>query len=327
MKNNAIEVLAVKNLKKSFILHNQNSIELPVFENISFSLKEGECLVLAGPSGTGKSTLLRSIYGNYLTHLGEINIFHNQSWINLVEAPPHSILKVRRQTLGYVSQFLRVIPRISTLDLVAEPLLEQGETEVNSINRAKDILQKLAIPETLWDLPPATFSGGEQQRVNIAITFVKEFPILLLDEPTNFLDLEGVFWLQGFLAKYPHTALIISHDRDLLNRSVNSILHVNNKSLRLYSGNFDIFDEQRRENLRHQAAAANKHRVPAFTEEKARPSAPSVSRSLLADPASDPRARAPTRGSGLARSFVPWIWLVDLQKAHAGVVLAPRKAA
>ena len=77
----------------------------------------------------------------------------------------------------------------------------------------------------------------------------------------------------------------------------------------------------------HQAAAANKHRVPAFTEEKARPSAPSVSRSLLADPASDPRARAPTRGSGLARSFVPWIWLVDLQKAHAGVVLAPRKAA
>ena len=188
MKNKATEVLAVKNLKKSFILHNQNSTDLPVFDNISFSLKQGECLVLAGSSGTGKSTLLRSIYGNYLTHFGEINIYHNQSWINLVKARPHSILNVRKQTLGYVSQFLRVIPRISTLDLVTEPLLEQGETEVNSINRAKDLLQKLAIPDNLWDLPPATFSGGEQQRVNIAITFVREFPILLLDEPTASLD-------------------------------------------------------------------------------------------------------------------------------------------
>ena len=188
MKNTATEVLAVKNLKKSFILHNQNSIELPVFDNISFSLKQGECLVLAGSSGTGKSTLLRSIYGNYLTHFGEINIYHNQSWINLVKARPHSILNVRKHTLGYVSQFLRVIPRISTLDLVTEPLLGKGDTKANSINQAKDILTKLAVPENLWDLPPATFSGGEQQRVNIAITLVRQFPILLLDEPTASLD-------------------------------------------------------------------------------------------------------------------------------------------
>ena len=229
MKNNPIEVLAVKNLKKSFILHNQNSIELPVFDNISFSLKEGECLVLAGPSGTGKSTLLRSIYGNYLTHFGEINIYHNQSWINLVKAPPHSILKVRRQTLGYVSQFLRVIPRISTLDLVAEPLLEQGETEVNSINRAKDLLQKLAIPETLWDLPPATFSGGEQQRVNIAITFVKEFPILLLDEPTASLDQKNKQAVIDLIinARDKGTAIIgIFHDEYVRNAVGTSIFDI-----------------------------------------------------------------------------------------------------
>ena len=188
MKNKSIEVLSVKNLKKSFILHNQNSIELPVFSSISFSLRKGECLVLVGPSGAGKSTLLRSIYGNYLTTSGEINVYHDQSWINLVEASPNIILDLRKKTLGYVSQFLRVIPRISTLDLVTEPLLSKGEKKANSINQAKDILTKLAVPENLWDLPPATFSGGEQQRVNIAITLVRQFPILLLDEPTASLD-------------------------------------------------------------------------------------------------------------------------------------------
>ena len=188
MKNKSIEVLSVKNLKKSFILHNQNSIELPVFSSISFSLRKGECLVLVGPSGAGKSTLLRSIYGNYLTTSGEINVYHDQSWINLVEASPNIILDIRKKTLGYVSQFLRVIPRISTLDLVTEPLLGKGDTKANSINQAKDILTKLAVPENLWDLPPARFSGGEQQRVNIAITLVRQFPILLLDEPTASLD-------------------------------------------------------------------------------------------------------------------------------------------
>ena len=188
MKNKSIEVLSVKNLKKSFILHNQNSIELSVFSSISFSLRKGECLVLVGPSGAGKSTLLRSIYGNYLTTSGEIHVYHDQSWINLVEASPNIILDIRRKTLGYVSQFLRVIPRIATLDLVTEPLLGKGDTMANSINQAKDILTKLAVPENLWDLPPATFSGGEQQRVNIAITLVRQFPILLLDEPTASLD-------------------------------------------------------------------------------------------------------------------------------------------
>ena len=181
-------MLSVKNLKKSFILHNQSSIELPVFSSISFSLRKGECLVLVGPSGAGKSTLLRSIYGNYLTTSGEINIYHDQSWMNLVKASPNIILDIRKKTLGYVSQFLRVIPRISTLDLVTEPLLGKGDTKANSINQAKDILTKLAVPENLWDLPPATFSGGEQQRVNIAITLVRQFPILLLDEPTASLD-------------------------------------------------------------------------------------------------------------------------------------------
>jgi alpha-D-ribose 1-methylphosphonate 5-triphosphate synthase subunit PhnL len=218
MKIKSTEVLSVKNLKKSFILHNQNSIELAVFNNISFSLSKGECLVLAGSSGTGKSTLLRSIYANYLTHFGEINIYHNQSWINLVGAPPHLILDVRKRTLGYVSQFLRVIPRISTLDLVAEPLLSRGETEINSIDQAKDILKKLAIPANLWDLPPATFSGGEQQRVNIAITFVRDLPILLLDEPTASLDTKNKQAVIDLIknAKDNGTAIIgIFHDENV----------------------------------------------------------------------------------------------------------------
>ena len=182
------DMLRIDNLAKTFLLHNQGSKKLPVFQNISFQVKAGECLVLTGASGTGKSTLLRAIYANYLVQSGTINIRHGNKWVDLASASPHEVLEIRKKTLGYVSQFLRVIPRISTIDLVCEPLIMQGNLIKAAKAQAKKLLNKLSIPESLWDLPPATFSGGEQQRVNIARTLIQDYPILLLDEPTASLD-------------------------------------------------------------------------------------------------------------------------------------------
>lgn len=182
------DMLRIDNLAKTFLLHNQGAKKLPVFQNISFQVKAGECLVLTGASGTGKSTLLRAIYANYLVQSGTINIRHENKWVDLASASPHEVLNIRKKTLGYVSQFLRVIPRISAIDLVCEPLLEQGKLIKPAKAQAKKLLNKLSIPESLWDLPPATFSGGEQQRVNIARTLIQDYPILLLDEPTASLD-------------------------------------------------------------------------------------------------------------------------------------------
>ena len=181
-------ILRVENLAKTFTLHTQGGIRLPVFGQVSFTVSPGECVVLSGPSGSGKSTLLRSLYANYLPDAGHIRVTHDGGWVEMVTAEPRDILAVRRATMGYVSQFLRVIPRVPTLDIVAEPLLAQGVDESAAKAKARGLLDRLALPERLWSVPPATFSGGEQQRVNIARSFVRSYPIVLLDEPTASLD-------------------------------------------------------------------------------------------------------------------------------------------
>ncbi|TKF29308.1 phosphonate C-P lyase system protein PhnL [Enterovibrio norvegicus] len=186
-------MLSVSNVSKTFVLHNQGSAKLSVLADSSFSVDKGECVVLLGRSGAGKSTLLRALYANYLVDKGEINVRHQntkqgQHWVDIANALPRDILDVRKNTLGWVSQFLRVIPRISALDVVAQPLVEQGECKETSRQKAGALLKRLNVPEHLWHLAPATFSGGEQQRVNIARGFIVESPILLLDEPTASLD-------------------------------------------------------------------------------------------------------------------------------------------
>jgi len=180
--------LRVENLSKPFVLHNQNSARLPVFSNASLTVNAGECVVLHGHSGSGKSTLLRSLYGNYLPDSGKIWVEHQGQQIDMVSAEARQILAVRRHTVGWVSQFLRVIPRISALNLVMQPLLELGVDKAQSEARASALLRHLNVPERLWHLAPSTFSGGEQQRVNIARGFVVDYPVLLLDEPTASLD-------------------------------------------------------------------------------------------------------------------------------------------
>jgi len=191
-ENEKDPMIRVERLTKAFTLHIQGGARLPVFDNLSLEVAAGECVALFGPSGSGKSTLLRSLYANYKPGSGHIWVRHadesGSSWVDMANAPPHRVLEVRRKTLGYVSQFLRVIPRIPARDIVAEPLHALGEDLGRARARAEGLLARLNISEAMWDLAPATFSGGEQQRVNIARGFAVDYPILLLDEPTASLD-------------------------------------------------------------------------------------------------------------------------------------------
>lgn len=184
-------VLEAANLSKTFTLHGRGGLVLPVFAGIDLQVRAGECLALTGRSGSGKSSLLRCLYGNYGASTGEVRIQHGGNWMNLSAAPPREVIAVRRHTLGYVSQFLRVIPRVSALDIVAEPLRRLGKSAVEARASAAEWLARLNLHERLWQLPPATFSGGEQQRVNIAHGLVAGHPVLLLDEPTASLDAEN----------------------------------------------------------------------------------------------------------------------------------------
>jgi alpha-D-ribose 1-methylphosphonate 5-triphosphate synthase subunit PhnL len=181
-------MIHVENVSKTFVLHQQNGVRLPVLQTASLEVSNGECVVLHGHSGSGKSTLLRSLYANYLPDTGHIHIRHGDEWVDLVNASPRKVLEVRKRTIGWVSQFLRVIPRISALEVVMQPLLDLGIARDTCASQAARLLTRLNVPERLWHLAPSTFSGGEQQRVNIARGFAVDYPILLLDEPTASLD-------------------------------------------------------------------------------------------------------------------------------------------
>ena len=189
-------LLQIQGVAKRFTLHHQNGIELSVLGEANLSVHPGECVVLDGPSGMGKSTLLKMIYANYRCTAGRISIhLPGRLPIEVTTASPHELVRLRKESIGYVSQFLRVIPRVPALDVVAEPLLDDAADDPHTLARAREEagrwLTRLRIPERLWHLPPATFSGGEQQRINIARSMIKPRPLLLLDEPTASLDVEN----------------------------------------------------------------------------------------------------------------------------------------
>ncbi|HVE52893.1 MAG TPA: phosphonate C-P lyase system protein PhnL [Ramlibacter sp.] len=181
-------LLHARGLSKTFTLHGRGGVELPVFSGVELEVAPGECLALTGRSGSGKSSLLRCLYGNYAATAGEVGIRHRGEWVRLSDAQPREVLAVRRHTLGHVSQFLRVIPRVATIDVVAQPLRQLGVEAAEARARAAAWLGRLNLGERLWQLPPSTFSGGEQQRVNIAHGLIAGHPVLLLDEPTASLD-------------------------------------------------------------------------------------------------------------------------------------------
>ena len=174
-------MIEIENAEKTFIMHLQGGVQLPVVRGVSFRVERGECVVLSGPSGAGKSSILKMIFGNYRCDGGRIGIRHAGTVIDLATAEPRQVLSVRRATIGYVSQFLRAVPRVATIDVVAEPLVVNGMARAEARERAGCLLRRLNIPERLWALPPSTFSGGEQQRVNIARGFISDLPVLLLD--------------------------------------------------------------------------------------------------------------------------------------------------
>ncbi len=206
-------MITVTGLAKSFTLHDQGGVTIPVLQGAALAVAPGECVALTGDSGAGKSTLMRILYGNYRAQSGQVCI----KGVDIATASPRAILALRRATLGYVSQFLRVVPRVPALDVVAEPLLAVGADRDAAHARARALLTRLRIPERLWALSPTTFSGGEQQRVNIARGFAHSYPVLLLDEPTASLDAANRETVLGMIAEARDAGAAIVgifHDRD-----------------------------------------------------------------------------------------------------------------
>ena len=222
-------VLWAQGLSKGFTLHLQGGIHIPVLSELDLQLRAGECVALSGPSGAGKTTLMRSLYGNYRASGGSILVCHRGEMVDLAAADPRTILAVRDETLGYVSQFLRVVPRVPAVDVVAEVLVRRGIAAEQARRRAADLLLRLNIPPRLHGLPPATFSGGEQQRVNLARGFIGGHPILLLDEPTASLDAANQAVVVGMIreAKARGTAIIaICHDVEVRNAVADRLFEV-----------------------------------------------------------------------------------------------------
>lgn len=233
-----VSPLVVSAVEKTFTMHLRDGIRLPIVSNVSFSVRFGECVVLGGPSGIGKSSLLKMVYGNYSVDSGQILVDHEGNLIDLATADPRAILGVRRVTLGYVSQFLRTVPRVSAVDVVAEPLLARGIAQEEARERARAVLARLNLPQELWQLPPATFSGGEQQRVNIARGFITDHRILLLDEPTASLDAKNREIVVSMIRekKQAGVALLgIFHDEDVRAKVADRIVDVSAFSPRKFA--------------------------------------------------------------------------------------------
>jgi len=218
--------IILENVSKSFVLHLMGGTRLDIVRDVSFAVPPASCTVLGGPSGAGKSSLIKMIYGNYRVDSGRICVRTGDGMVDIAAAAPRTILRLRQRTIGYVSQFLRVIPRVSALDIVASHGL--GEADVNR-DRAVALLRHLSVPERLWALPPATFSGGEQQRVNIACGFMAEKPVLLLDEPTASLDQrnrEAVVELIEQRKAAGSAIIAIFHDQSLRDRLADDVIDV-----------------------------------------------------------------------------------------------------
>lgn len=232
---NTLHPLEISGVAKSFTMHLRDGIRLDVVKNVAFAVPAGLCVVLGGSSGVGKSSILKMLYGNYGVDSGSILIRHQGHTVDLASADPRTVLEVRRKTLGYVSQFLRVVPRVSAVDVVAEPLVARGVAAAEAREKAETLLSRLNLPHALWSLPPATFSGGEQQRVNIARGFITDHDVLLLDEPTASLDAANRAVVVELIREKKQAGVAILgifHDLEVRDAVADSILDVSAFSAR-----------------------------------------------------------------------------------------------
>ena len=223
------KLVSLEGVSKAFTLHLRGSARLDVVSDVTFTAHAGECIVLGGPSGAGKSSLLKIIYGNYRCDSGRVLVRDGDELVDVAAAAPRRILALRRTVMGYVSQFLRVIPRVGALDIVVAAGRESGPADDEARRRGESLLSRLNVPERLWSLPPATFSGGEQQRVNIARGLVSDRPVLLLDEPTASLDARNRAVVIDLIErkKTEGTAIIgIFHDEDVRDAVASRVVDV-----------------------------------------------------------------------------------------------------
>ena len=213
-------MLTIHNLSKTFAMHHLGGRIIEGFNNISFRVPEGGSLGISGPSGSGKSSVLKCIYRTYLVTSGDI-WYRSARFgrINLAWEGENVVRVIRESEIGSITQFLKVIPRVSALEIVAEPLINSGPDRAGALRIAGGLLERLGIPVNLFDAYPATFSGGEQQRVNIAKAVVKAPRLLILDEPTASLDqraTETVLEILKELRSHGTTMIGIFHQAETL---------------------------------------------------------------------------------------------------------------
>jgi len=227
-------LLQVIDYSKHFHIHHLQR-QIPVFQHLNFTLEAGQFLLVSGPNGVGKSTLLRCLYRSYLPTGGQALYQSKYGGIDLARAADVDMLTLRHEEIGFVTQFLRPRPRVRALELVAEPLLASGTSEKHALQNAQEMLENFGLKSDLWDAYPTTFSGGEQQKVNLARALITRRRLLLLDEPTASLDVETRASLAKRLAElkaqgvamigvlhHPEDVQELIDDKILLNASIST---------------------------------------------------------------------------------------------------------
>ncbi|MBC2762660.1 MAG: ATP-binding cassette domain-containing protein [ANME-2 cluster archaeon] len=234
-KQSGNDHLEICNLNKTFTVHVSGGKQIMGFEDVSFNVKRGEFLAIIGGSGSGKSSLLKCIYRTYIPDSGSIlyRLGLERTPTDLIAAPDHTILALRRSEIGYVSQLLYAIPRVTALDVIAEPLLARGMDVGDARDVASTYLARLRLPKDLWDAYPSTFSGGERQRVNIARALIASANLLLLDEPTSALDPESTAVVVNMLreVKGKTTMIGIFHDLSVVREVADRVIVMKNNRM------------------------------------------------------------------------------------------------